>query len=123
MHNLFINYENKILWIFYSFCSYISFDLLYFMDICKSKKKSFQYYYYLLQPFLKSNMLLDKYFPDKYWALAIPAYGASLTYSFSFIFLGWIFLLSFKEKNNEIEDKVGKKKSFHQKNQQIYFLI
>ena len=48
MHNLFINYENKILWIFYSFCSYISFDLLYFMDICKSKKKSFQYYYYLL---------------------------------------------------------------------------
>ena len=63
-------------------------------------------------------MLLDKYFPDKYWALAIPAYGASLTYSFSFIFLGWIFLLSFKENNNEIEDKGGKiKKSFHPKNQ------
>ena len=44
-------------------------------------------------------------FPDKYWALAIPAYGASLTYSFSFIFLGWIFILSYKEQeedNNEI---------------------
>ena len=62
-------------------------------------------------------MLLDKYFPDKYWALAIPAYGASLTYSFSFIFLGWIFLLSYKENNNEIEEKVGKIKSFHPKKQ------
>jgi len=63
-------------------------------------------------------MLLDKYFPEKYWALAIPAYGASLTYSFSFIFLGWIFLLSFKDKDNEVEDKDGKiKKSFHPKNQ------
>ena len=47
-------------------------------------------------------------FPDKYWALAIPAYGASLTYSFSFIFLGWVFILSYREKakedkNNEIK--------------------
>ena len=48
-------------------------------------------------------MLLDKFFPDKYWALAIPAFGASLTYSFSFIFLGWIFILSYKENNNEKE--------------------
>ena len=49
-------------------------------------------------------MWLDKFFPDKYWALAIPAYGASLTYSFSFIFLGWIFILSYKEKEKENED-------------------
>ena len=57
-----------------------------------------------LQPFLKPNTCLDKFFPDKYWALAIPAYGASLTYSFSFIFLGWIFILSYKEKEKENED-------------------
>ena len=63
-------------------------------------------------------MVLDKYFPDKYWALAIPAYGASLTYSFSFIFLGWIFILSYKEKNIET-DKNNEKKinSFHPKKQ------
>ena len=63
-------------------------------------------------------MVLDKYFPDKYWALAIPAYGASLTYSFSFIFLGWIFILSYKEKNVET-DKNNEKKinSFHPKKQ------
>ena len=61
-------------------------------------------------------MFLDKFFPDKYWALAIPAYGASLTYSFSFIFLGWIFLLSYKENNNN-EDNNNKSKSLHQKNQ------
>ena len=48
-------------------------------------------------------MWLDKFFPDKYWALAIPAYGASLTYSFSFIFLGWIFILSYKEPNKDKE--------------------
>ena len=60
-------------------------------------------------------MFLDKFFPDKYWALAIPAYGASLTYSFSFIFLGWIFLLSYKENNNK--DNNNKSKSLHQKNQ------
>ena len=52
-------------------------------------------------------MLLDKFFLDKYWALALPAYGASLTYSFSFIFLGWIFILSYKENNNE-KEKDGK---------------
>ena len=63
-------------------------------------------------------MLLDKYFPDKYWALAIPAYGASLTYSFSFIFLGWIFLLSYKEKNNvRKESNDSLLNSSHQKNQ------
>ena len=63
-------------------------------------------------------MLLDKYFPDKYWALAIPAYGASLTYSFSFIFLGWIFLLSYKEKNNEKkEDNTEEINLLHEKNQ------
>ena len=63
-------------------------------------------------------MILDKYFPDKYWALAIPAYGASLTYSFSFIFLGWIFLLSYKEKNNEKkEDNSEEINSLHEKNQ------
>ena len=61
-------------------------------------------------------MFLDKFFPDKYWALAIPAYGASLTYSFSFIFLGWIFLLSYKENNNN-KDNNNKSKSLHQKNQ------
>ena len=55
----------------------------------------------ILQPFLKSNTWLDKLFPDKYWALAIPAYGASLTYSFSFIFLGWIFILSYKEQEED----------------------
>ena len=63
-------------------------------------------------------MILDKYFPDKYWALAIPAYGASLTYSFSFIFLGWIFLLSYKEKNNEKkEDNTEEINLLHEKNQ------
>ena len=63
-------------------------------------------------------MILDKYFPDKYWALAIPAYGASLTYSFSFIFLGWIFLLSYKEKNNEKkEDSTEEINLLHEKNQ------
>ena len=63
-------------------------------------------------------MLLDKYFPDKYWALAIPAYGASLTYSFSFIFLGWIFILSYKENNNNTKDNLVKEKSKkHQKSQ------
>ena len=56
-----------------------------------------------LQPFLKSNEILDSFFPDKYWALAIPAYGASLTYSFSFIFLGWIFILSYKERQHDDE--------------------
>ena len=63
-------------------------------------------------------MLLYKFFLDKYWALAIPAYGASLTYSFSFIFLGWIFILSYKENNNEKEkDDKDKINEFHQKNQ------
>ena len=63
-------------------------------------------------------MVLDKYFPDKYWALAIPAYGASLTYSFSFIFLGWIFILSYKENNNNTKDNLVKEKSKkHQKSQ------
>ena len=65
-------------------------------------------------------MLLDKYFPDKYWALAIPAYGASLTYSFSFIFLGWIFILSYKEKNvqkNDDDDDSDETNSFHPKNE------
>ena len=63
-------------------------------------------------------MLLDKYFPDKYWALTIPVYGASLTYSFSFIFLGWIFILSYKEKNNEKEEDNSEEiNSFHEKNQ------
>ena len=63
-------------------------------------------------------MVLDKYFPDKYWALAIPAYGASLTYSFSFIFLGWIFILSYKEKNIETDKNKEKKiNSFHPKKQ------
>ena len=63
-------------------------------------------------------MLLDKYFPDKYWALAIPAYGASLTYSFSFIFLGWIFILSYKEEDKKINiNNKNNNKSFHQKEQ------
>ena len=63
-------------------------------------------------------MVLDKYFPDKYWALAIPAYGASLTYSFSFIFLGWIFILSYKENNNNTKDNLVKEKGKkHQKSQ------
>ena len=65
-------------------------------------------------------MLLDKYFPDKYWALAIPAYGASLTYSFSFIFLGWIFILSYKEKNTQKkddDDESDETNSFHPKNE------
>ena len=66
-------------------------------------------------------MLLDKYFPDKYWALAIPAYGASLTYSFSFIFLGWIFILSYKEKNvqknDDDDDESEETNSFHPKNE------
>ena len=61
-----------------------------------------------LQPFLKPNTWLDKFFPDKYWALAVPAYGASLTYSFSFIFLGWIFILSYKEPNKEHENTKNK---------------
>ncbi len=61
-------------------------------------------------------MLLDKYFPDKYWALAIPAYGASLTYSFSFIFLGWIFILSYRDKNeNDIITEYKKDEKLHQK--------
>ena len=64
-------------------------------------------------------MLLDKFFPDKYWALAIPAYGASLTYSFSFISLGWIFILSYKENNNnnKSEDLAKQKSKKHQKSQ------
>ena len=63
-------------------------------------------------------MLLDKYFPDKYWALIIPAYGASLTYSLSFIFFGWIFILSYKEKKNEKEkDNSEEINSLHKKNQ------
>ena len=62
-------------------------------------------------------MILDKYFPDKYWALAIPAYGASLTYSFSFIFLGWIFILSYKEKNNNKINEDKDINSSHIKNQ------
>ena len=65
-------------------------------------------------------MLLDKYFPDKYWTLAIPAYGASLTYSFSFIFLGWIFILSYKEKNTQKkddDDESDETNSFHPKNE------
>ena len=62
-------------------------------------------------------MFLDQFFPDKYWAIAIPAYGASLTYSFSFIFLGWIFLLSYKENNNEQIDNNNKKIKLHSKNQ------
>ena len=63
-------------------------------------------------------MLLDKYFPDKYWALAIPAYGASLTYSFSFIFLGWIFILSYKEEDKKVNiNNKNNNKSFHQKEQ------
>ena len=61
-----------------------------------------------LQPFLKSNTLLDKFFPDKYWALVIPAYGASLTYSFSFIFLGWIFILSYKDKKPDNDTETNK---------------
>ena len=61
-----------------------------------------------LQPFLKPNTWLDKFFPDKYWALAIPAYGASLTYSFSFIFLGCIFILSYKEPNKDNENTKNK---------------
>ena len=62
----------------------------------------------IIQPFLKPNTYIDKFFPDKYWALAIPAYGASLTYSFSFIFLGWIFILSYKENNDQKEIKEQK---------------
>ena len=63
-------------------------------------------------------MLLDKFFLDKYWALAIPAYGASLTYSFSFIFLGWIFILSYKENNNEKQkDEKDKVNEIHDKTQ------
>ena len=63
-------------------------------------------------------MLLDKYFHDKYWALAIPAYGASLTYSFSFIFLGWIFILSYKEEDKKVNiNNKNNNKSFHQKEQ------
>ena len=65
-------------------------------------------------------MLLDKYFPDKYWALVIPAYGAGLTYSLCFILLGWIFILSHKEKNIEKNDNINndnKTKPNHQKNQ------
>ena len=63
-------------------------------------------------------MLLDKYFPDKYWALAIPAYGASLTYSFSFIFLGWIFILSYRENNSDKEEiNKNESNSNHYKNQ------
>ena len=55
-------------------------------------------------------------FPDKYWALAIPAYGASLTYSFSFIFLGWIFILSYREKAEENEnDEIKKNDIQHNK--------
>ena len=68
-------------------------------------------------------MLLDKYFPDKYWALAIPAYGASLTYSFSFIFLGWIFILSYKKNNaqkDDDDDDSEEKDSFHPKNEQYF---
>ena len=70
----------------------------------KVKKILIIIYKYFLQPFFKQNIWFDKFFPDKYWALAIPAYGASLTYSFSFIFLGWIFILSYKEKEKENED-------------------
>ena len=63
-------------------------------------------------------MLLDKFFLDKYWALALPAYGASLTYSFSFIFLGWIFILSYKENNNEKEkDETVQVNEIHDKTQ------
>ena len=63
-------------------------------------------------------MILYKLFPDKYWSLAIPAYGASLTYSFSFIFLGWIFILSYKENNNENDENDNKGiNPIHQKSQ------
>ena len=61
-----------------------------------------------LQPFLNADDILNNFFPDKYWALAIPAYGASLTYTFSFIFLGWIFILSYREKIDENENKGNK---------------
>ena len=61
-----------------------------------------------LQPFLNADDILNNFFPDKYWALAIPAYGASLTYSFSFIFLGWIFILSYRERKPEDEILLNK---------------
>ena len=47
---------------------------------------------------MKSNNFLDKFFPDKYWALVIPAYGAALVYCFSFIFVGIVFVFSYKEE-------------------------
>ena len=63
-------------------------------------------------------MLLDKYFPDKYWALAIPAYGASLVYSLSFILVGWIFILSYKEKNDDRKESFDSELNiYHLKNQ------
>ena len=73
----------------------------------------------VIQPFLRPDSKLDKFFPDKYWALAIPSYGASLVYSFSFIFLGWIFIFSYKENNNNIanEDLTQKQNEIHQKNE------
>ena len=62
--------------------------------------------------------MIDKFFPDKYWALAIPAFGASLTYSFSFIYLGWVFILSYREKKQDNEEiKIKKEENQHNKNE------
>ena len=73
---------------------------------------------YNIQPFLKEKSTLDKYFPDKYWALVIPAYGASLVYTMCFILLGWIFILSYREKNSERKESFDNElKKYHQKNQ------
>ena len=65
------------------------------------------YIYYTLwvylKPFLNNNNYLNNFFFDKYWAIAIPCYGVCIIYTIIMIFIGLVFILSYKyeEEKNE----------------------
>ena len=52
---------------------------------------------YIYQPFIPENTFLSKLFLDKYWAVALPCFGATFLYTLCMIFLGITFTFSYKK--------------------------
>ena len=67
------------------------------------------YIYYTLwvylKPFLNKNNFLNNFFFDKYWAIAIPCYGACIIYTIIMIFIGLVFILSYKYEEEKTKNE------------------
>ena len=45
---------------------------------------------------MNEENFIDRFFPDKYWAVALPCYGATIIYTLLMILLGLVFTCSYK---------------------------